>query len=176
MNQTCNKCHTTKTIENFPKNGRMKTGYSNTCRECVNKRKRELRKNPIRNIKERNACKSYYHKNKEYMINKSNIYYNNNKEHYRNVDLIKKYNITLSDYDKMYSFQNGKCSICSENYPSRGFGSLNVDHNHNETGEVRGLLCHKCNKALGLFNDSIELLKIAENYLENPPARDILSS
>lgn len=51
------------------------------------------------------------------------------------------------------------CQIC---------GSVNrlcVDHNH-VTGEIRGILCSKCNKGLGIFNDSQQLLRKAANYLE----------
>lgn len=42
---------------------------------------------------------------------------------------------------------------------------LVVDHCH-DTGIVRGLLCHNCNRALGLFKDKIEVLKNAIKYLE----------
>ena len=39
-----------------------------------------------------------------------------------------------------------------------------IDHCH-ETGKVRGLLCSKCNIALGNFDDDIETLKRAISYL-----------
>ena len=42
----------------------------------------------------------------------------------------------------------------------------NIDHNH-ETGEIRGILCHKCNTGIGLLNDDQELLKKAITYLES---------
>jgi hypothetical protein len=40
-----------------------------------------------------------------------------------------------------------------------------VDHCH-ATGKVRGLLCHNCNRALGLMQDNIENIKRAADYLE----------
>jgi len=39
-----------------------------------------------------------------------------------------------------------------------------IDHNHN-TGEFRGLLCKKCNRALGMFKDSPSVLMSAYLYL-----------
>jgi hypothetical protein len=40
-----------------------------------------------------------------------------------------------------------------------------VDHNH-DTGEVRGILCHSCNTALGRFGDDVWLLQAALDYLK----------
>jgi len=42
---------------------------------------------------------------------------------------------------------------------------LVVDHDH-KTGDIRGMLCHNCNRALGLFKDSVVNLKSAIEYLE----------
>lgn len=55
---------------------------------------------------------------------------------------------------------NGRCEICGN---SRA--RLCVDHDH-ESGRVRGVLCHSCNSALGLFKDSLSFLKNAIGYLE----------
>jgi len=41
---------------------------------------------------------------------------------------------------------------------------LYVDHCHS-SGKVRGLLCHHCNTALGKFQDSVEVLSSAIDYL-----------
>lgn len=51
-----------------------------------------------------------------------------------------------------------ECTICGENT------DLVVDHDH-KTNVVRGLLCNKCNKGIGLFKDSPELLEYARIYL-----------
>ena len=40
-----------------------------------------------------------------------------------------------------------------------------LDHDH-DTGEARGWLCNKCNSALGWFDDNIDFLKRAVQYLE----------
>lgn len=55
----------------------------------------------------------------------------------------------------------GKCEICGKP-PIRW---LVVDHCHT-TNRVRGILCEKCNQALGLFHDNIDVIRAAANYLE----------
>lgn len=59
------------------------------------------------------------------------------------------------------------CGICGIAFRSTGArGSVEaVDHDH-DTGVVRGLLCNKCNRALGLFGDDIELLRSAQKWLQ----------
>jgi protein-arginine kinase activator protein McsA len=60
----------------------------------------------------------------------------------------------------MFDAQNGQCAICKK-VQAR---TLHVDHCHNSS-KVRGLLCQKCNMAIGLFNDNSDLLKKAIKYL-----------
>lgn len=84
-------------------------------------------------------------------------YYLNNK---RSV-LKAKYGLAWSEYQEMFERQNGVCAICKGTEEDR---MLAVDHNH-ETDIVRGLLCGTCNRALGLFKDSPELLQVAKEYV-----------
>lgn len=72
--------------------------------------------------------------------------------------------LTIADYDEMLENQNGQCAICG----TEDFGSKRgaVDHNH-KTGEIRGILCSKCNQGLGLFNDDVESLNSAIQYLKD---------
>lgn len=85
------------------------------------------------------------------------------KEQTRNSNLKRHYGITLDDYDSLLEKQEYKCAICGTDTPN-GMGRFHVDHNH-ATGEVRGLLCHGCNTALGGFKDSPDLLLKARDYL-----------
>lgn len=73
---------------------------------------------------------------------------------------IKKYSMNPGQFERMVKGQDGKCLICKGDWGNL----LNVDHNH-VTGEIRGLLCYRCNKGIGHFGDDIEILKIAITYL-----------
>jgi hypothetical protein len=86
----------------------------------------------------------------------------------KNTALKSKYGITFDDYCEIHRKQNGLCAICGqvEQHPNKlhPVGQLNIDHDHN-TGVVRGLLCGKCNKGIGLFDDNVELLDKAKEYI-----------
>lgn len=78
-------------------------------------------------------------------------------------NLRKNFGLTLIQYNSLHTLQQGLCTICHR--PQIGGKSLSVDHNH-VTGKVRGLLCSRCNTALGSSQDSIITLKDAITYLE----------
>jgi len=78
-------------------------------------------------------------------------------------DYLKKtYKISLIDYDNILISQNNVCAICGETPDIKR--NLDIDHCH-ETGKVRGILCHHCNKALGHFKDDSDIILKAYNYL-----------
>lgn len=82
----------------------------------------------------------------------------------------KKYGITQSEFDLLWIVFKGRCGICNckLRLPLHQRGQpldvVALDHNH-ITGNIRGLLCNACNKGLGLFKDSVELLNKAKDYL-----------
>lgn len=83
----------------------------------------------------------------------------------RSSHLRKNYGMTIEQFDVMFQRQGGKCAICHEAPADpRGF-KPHVDHCHT-TGKVRGILCGRCNKALGQFKDDATLLRRAIHYLE----------
>lgn len=110
------------------------------------------------------------------------LYNRNNKskgiKHHRQY-YIKKYGLTLDMFNAMLEAQNHSCKICnkhmSENNKDKNgiVKHLSIDHNH-ETGQVRGLLCNRCNTALGSFNDNIESLTNAIRYLNESKDSEIL--
>lgn len=78
--------------------------------------------------------------------------------------LKRQYSLSLQDYDNLVTKQGGKCAICGTKDPGDNRSRLCVDHCH-DTGKVRGLLCARCNIALGGFKDSTKLLAKAILYL-----------
>ncbi len=86
-----------------------------------------------------------------------------NPEKVRANSIKQQFGISLDEYENIFEKQDGVCAICREPEPRYKF--LAVDHCHHK-GQVRGLLCSKCNPGLGLFEDSIESLKSAVRYLE----------
>jgi hypothetical protein len=82
------------------------------------------------------------------------------------------YRSAISDEDLKSLIKNSdSCTICGDNV------NLVVDHDHN-SGSIRGMLCNRCNKGLGLFRDRPELLEYARIYLlasrDDPEAEEYI--
>jgi len=119
--------------------------------------------------KKRLATKTWTKKNEAYVRTYAKIYRTKNKaklkEAYRKQDLRRKYGLTPVQFQNMLEAQDFCCAICLKKFGRDRYGDVpHVDHCH-QTKHVRGLLCHKCNRALGLFNDNSETLIKALNYL-----------
>lgn len=71
--------------------------------------------------------------------------------------------ISIDEFFELNKSQSGLCKICSRD---NGNKRLSVDHCHS-TGKVRGLLCGKCNTAIGFFKDDASLIKNAIEYIKN---------
>lgn len=119
--------------------------------------------------------RNYYIKNRERVIAKSTarnrrlraeraVY--NRKRH-----LHKQYGITIKTWAQMLVKQKGVCAVCKQ--PERKVNNRNgrlqplcVDHDH-KTGRVRGLLCCRCNRSIGLLGDDTQLIKQIWQYLNS---------
>jgi len=88
---------------------------------------------------------------------------------FRDYSLQAKYGISEADYRLILEAQQGGCAIChgppNGNPHSSGKIHFHVDHDH-ETGEVRSLLCSKCNTALGLLDEDQARIRQMLVYLE----------
>lgn len=80
---------------------------------------------------------------------------------------LKKYGLTLDGYVALWQAQDGHCAICGREETTIHAGTprmLAVDHDE-ATGEIRGLLCFRCNAGLGLFRHDCDALRTAIAYL-----------
>jgi hypothetical protein len=83
----------------------------------------------------------------------------------RDYRLISKYGKTLDEYNAMWFSQNGCCGGCGK-HATEFSKALGVDHDH-ITGQIRGLLCDNCNRALGHVYDNPEILQRLMVYLDD---------
>ena len=90
-------------------------------------------------------------------------------------ELMRGYGIDTDQYRWLWVEGGGVCWICRKPETAKlGRGSkgrshrvsaLNVDHIHDATKRIRGLLCYNCNTGIGNFQHDIEILKTAAAYL-----------
>lgn len=89
--------------------------------------------------------------------------------------MFQKYGLTKEGFKRLWVEASGLCEICGVKMHSvhipdseqEGTEKCHIDHCH-ESGEVRGLLCTRCNVGLGYFKDEQRRLKNAIAYLERP--------
>lgn len=138
--RTCSKCGETKPAEAFGKRngGRW---YKSWCRPCESAARLEYARRDPRSPEERSLA-------------------------YWRRAIKREYGITEADYDRMLAEQGGRCAICAATECGGGRARFCIDHDH-ETGAVRGLLCNRCNAAIGRMEDSADLLARAADYLRS---------
>lgn len=128
----------------------MKDGLGSWCKACKNKASYEAQKLDPEKLKtkSREAGRRY-----------------RAKPQFKSMERVRQlryhYGISADEVARMMKEQGGKCKICLST-PS---DTLVVDHCH-ESLIVRGLLCRKCNAAIGFMNDDIKLVRRAVAYLE----------
>jgi Uri superfamily endonuclease len=83
---------------------------------------------------------------------------------FREGELKRRYGITKLQYEQMLKKQKNVCAICKQKCLEKAV--LSVDHDK-ETGKVRGLLCSRCNLALGLFYHDSKRLTNAARYVDS---------
>ena len=122
----------------------------------------------IHQIKLRLYRKKYQNEHKEEIKKQQKLYRLNNPDKIRNHDLKSNHGITLKEYNILFKKQHGLCAICKQKETDKDKNkktrSLAVDHDH-KTEKIRGLLCGRCNKGLGVFKDDIKLFKEIIKYL-----------
>ena len=140
----CYRCKKKKSLLDFHKRKDSKDGRQGTCKKCnIARVKQWQSKNP-----------------EKHAINWKRSTENRNEK----VRKAREYNIKLEELEELFELSDGICSICKQP-PTRW---LVIDHCHGSL-KIRGILCERCNQALGLFKDSVSSLKAAVEYLESGP-------
>jgi hypothetical protein len=146
--------------ENKERHYQKNKEWKNANKEKINARRRELRATPEAKMK----SKEYKERTKD----RDQQYRDNRKHVKKDYALKSNYGISLEEYNLMNQQQGDVCAICKQPETAMWRGRLTrlaVDHDHN-TGVVRSLLCSRCNRALGSFDDDPVLLRAAADYLE----------
>ena len=136
--RVCSTCKEHKPIEVFPKMGGKRIGERNSvCTPC------------------RTAYSRVRRKAEPDLVSKIE----------RRSKLKTQYGISVEQYGEMLASQGGVCAICASKEPGSRMKHFPIDHCHT-TGVIRGLLCTKCNRGLGLFNDNTNRMERAVKYLK----------
>jgi hypothetical protein len=181
IRKICAICKIEKELSDFHKCADKRDGHSVKCKVCVaehgrskrvykNGVKRRIMTTEERRIRERQQAKVYSQKWKEKLAATDKAYKKTpkgkrsqkNRHYYRN------YKITYEEFELIRLNQENKCAICKKEFNIEGTRKdvPYVDRDH-ETGMVRGLLCAKCNLALGLVGDTLRSISKFVTYLEN---------
>ena len=72
--------------------------------------------------------------------------------------------VTQADLDFLWSLHDGRCPLCSRALERRPRGYA-IDHDH-RTGRIRGLICSRCNRSLGMLGDSVESIERVLRYVK----------
>lgn len=143
--------------DNFYRQSKKKHEFFSECKKCNNLRSKSYKnRNP-------DKIKKYYD---EYRLKNAEKYAAYVKSPQRkNVEFKSRYGITLDQRNEMAISQNQQCKICLRNE------KLVVDHDH-KTAKIRGLLCHACNKSIGLIRDNAITAQRMGDYLLKEGAID----
>jgi hypothetical protein len=118
------------------------------CRET--KRKHDLKHK--KEIQEYNG--NYYREHKDKIIIRTM------RNHRKRI-----YNISPEDLNLLIKNQGNKCGICKKEFIGKKPYVPYIDHSH-KTGKIRGLLCGKCNFAIGMLKESESIMKNAIKWIE----------
>lgn len=195
--RTCTTCGITKPTDEFY---RYPTGSSHSrCKACnnaasvawgkanpeqknANERRRRAESDATRERERR-----YYANNRELVLAKNRRYIEANPDVERRIKL-RRFGMTLDDYEAMLVAQGGVCAVCQQpetrTTRSGRVMALAIDHDHRccpgdgSCGRcIRALLCANCNQAAGLLGEDAERIRQLADYLDKwrpvPPPTDI---
>ena len=159
LRKYCRKCGEYKFLDDFHISRKLKDGHVSICKECSKNIRNSRTPEQIEKTRQYHRLYSRIVKDKK-KYNASS----------RDRRLRRLYRLCKDDYDSMLKAQNGRCAICYR-APTES-KKLSVDHCH-LTGDPRGLLCRKCNSAIGMLGDDAARVANASYYLLNNIKRDV---
>jgi len=151
--KVCTRCKIEKHLDAFGNAGRGDERLRSYCKECA----ADYRRHPDA-IARAKSNRDKYNANRREK-------YDPEREKFSKIRI--NYNLSKEQYEALYDSQSGSCAICGATE------NLVVDHDHaccpaaaKSCGKcVRGLLCGNCNNGLGRFNDNVDSLQKAAEYL-----------
>jgi|LauGreDrversion4_2_1035121.scaffolds.fasta_scaffold555850_1 hypothetical protein len=155
--KVCTGCLEKLPISSFGVQKNYPDGLNYRCKKCLKNVRNLKGTDPSVVLKRREAVAKYRAANPDRDVNKT---------------LLNKYGITLKEYEEIFELQGGVCALCKKPETTRrnkkgdGGERLAVDHCH-DTGVVRGLLCFKCNTAIGALGDTQKSAERAMKYLSS---------
>lgn len=172
----CRICGDLKPLSNFllRKDSGKRRNECGQCRYAQDKPRRET----IEYKERKNAeHREWYQRDKEKQISRVKEYQQTHPDQQRNSYLLRNYGLTPEAYQTLLQMHDGCCWSCKQPetvvVKSGKVRNLHIDHDHKccvgtkSCGKcVRGLLCTKCNIALGYMNEDIDRLKSLIAYIE----------
>jgi hypothetical protein len=156
----CSACNEWKKLKCFqPSIVKRGCGECKPCKYLRKKKDRQKNK-----LKRNESAKKYRQKKgAKWRREVRKRAYNKNPDRSKCYNL-RRYGMTIDEFKSLKKKQKGKCACCGATKNTDG-KSLYVDHCH-KTGEIRGLLCRKCNTGIGLLGDTVDRLERALKYLK----------
>lgn len=124
--------------------------------------------------RKRSNAKAWYKKNRAYKTRRNLDWWAVNTHRRPRYHFKYEYDITVDYRNSIIESQNNCCAICGTDKPGGRHNVLHIDHCH-DTDSIRGALCDKCNRGLGMFNHSPERMRRAAEYIENARIREARS-
>lgn len=182
----CGKCKKEKPLGEFGKNCKSRDGLGWECKLCTHTRaksyytrpdirakkkvydklpevvaRRRVRENSPEYIAKRKA-----YRNRPEVIVRTRLY--NKLPRVRAAKRQYKNNFPQPLLEIALAIQGSTCAICHMPFALLESRHLHADHCH-KSHVPRGVLCHKCNTAIGLLGDDPARIRAAADYLEDPP-------
>ena len=136
----CCTCKQEKPLDSFHKDKTSKDGHTYRCKECA----------------------TFHSKAHHARRMKEDVGYRKAKR----ASWIKEaHGLTLQEYEEKLIAQGSKCAICGKGLTPTGHRT-HLDHDH-KTGQLRDFLCTNCNRGIGHFQENLDFLYFAIEYLKS---------